>query len=100
MRTRQEPGTGTGRGRGYGETREKESDLEVEVREEGYTNEDKDEAVEEKGRGGDGDWQREEASRMEKDRHGDRGTRMNMDVDCNQGCDGAAEKAETKQRLS
>jgi hypothetical protein len=94
MRKRQEPGTGTRRGRGYGETREKGSDLEIEVRE------DKDEAVEEKGRGGDGDWQREEASRMEKDRHGDRGTRMNMDVDCNQGCDGAAEKAETNQRQS
>lgn len=37
---------------------------------------------------------------MEKDRHGDRRTRMNVDVDCNQDCDGAAEKAETKQRQS
>lgn len=53
--------------------------------------------IEEKGSGGDGDKQREEARRMEKDRHGDRGTRMNMDVDCNQDCDGAPETAETKQ---
>lgn len=37
---------------------------------------------------------REEASRMEKDRHGGRGTRTNMDVYCNQDCAGAPEKAE------
>lgn len=35
-----------------------------------------------------------EASRMEKDRLGDRGIRKNMDVDCNQDCAGAPEKAE------
>lgn len=45
MRKRQETGTGTGRGRGHGETREKGTDLEIEVREEGYTNEDKHEAL-------------------------------------------------------
>lgn len=48
----------------------------------------------EKGSGGEGDRQSEEASRMEKDRHGGRGTRTNMGVYCNQDCAGAPEKAE------
>lgn len=42
---------------------------------------------------------RERTSRMEKDRHGDRRTLMNMDVDCNQDCDGAPEEAGTKQTI-
>lgn len=33
---------------------------------------------------------------MEKVRHGDRRTRTNMDMDCNQDCDGAAEKGRNK----
>lgn len=56
--------------------------------------------TEEKGSGGEGDEQREEASRMEKDMHGDTGTRMDVNVDCNLDCDGAPETAETKQRQS